>query len=164
MRFIIQGKVKPAVRMTRRGKFVKRARDYHKSQQDIRTQRVTKSNDVQVRRRLETLGRQIKAGFSYTKVGGDIRDDFRRRLIEDGFHLRTTEDLSRAGIYGCPQTTEDLNREDIPSALENSVGNYLVTFGAKPCTSCVIHLNWNHEGELTAKLNDFANNYVPPLK
>jgi len=93
-----------------------------------------------------------------------IRDDFRRRLIEDGFHLRTTEDLSRAGIYGCPQTTEDLNREDIPSALENSVGNYLVTFGAKPCTSCVIHLNWNHEGELTAKLNDFANNYVPPLK
>jgi tRNA splicing endonuclease len=49
-----------------------------KLEQDIRTQRVTISNDVQVRRRLETLGRQIKAGFSYTKVGGDIRDDFRR--------------------------------------------------------------------------------------
>ena len=47
-------------------------------EQDIRTQRVTKSNDVQVRRRLETLGRQIKLGFSYTKVGGYIRDDFRR--------------------------------------------------------------------------------------
>ena len=45
---------------------------------DIRTRRVTKANDVQIRRRLETLGRQIKLGFSYTKVGGDISDDFRR--------------------------------------------------------------------------------------
>ena len=45
---------------------------------DIKTQRVTKSTDVQIRRRLETIGRQIKAGYSYTKVRGLIRDDFRR--------------------------------------------------------------------------------------
>lgn len=44
----------------------------------LKKAKVGKANDVQIRRRIETIGRQVKAGYSYTKVRGLIRDDFRR--------------------------------------------------------------------------------------
>jgi hypothetical protein len=44
----------------------------------IKTQRVTGANKVRLRRKIESVGREIKREFSYTKVQGYIRDDFRR--------------------------------------------------------------------------------------
>lgn len=43
----------------------------------IKKEKITKGNDVRIRRTLETLGRQIKKHFSYTKMRGFFRDDFR---------------------------------------------------------------------------------------
>ncbi|MGB2600137.1 MAG: hypothetical protein WBB86_05150 [Candidatus Omnitrophota bacterium] len=44
----------------------------------IKTQRITGANRVRLRRKIESVGREIKREFSYTKVQGFIRDDFRR--------------------------------------------------------------------------------------
>ncbi len=44
----------------------------------LKKEKVTRGNEVRMRRRLESLGRQVKRNFSYTKVRGVIRDDFRR--------------------------------------------------------------------------------------
>ena len=43
----------------------------------VKKQRLTPGNQVRIRRRLETLGKQIKVGFSYNKVKDDLRDEFR---------------------------------------------------------------------------------------
>lgn len=43
----------------------------------IKKERITGGNEIRIRRRLETLGRQVKMRFSYTKMRGFIRDDFR---------------------------------------------------------------------------------------
>jgi len=43
----------------------------------LRTEGVTRGNEVQIRRRLENMGKQVKADFSYRVVQGMIRDDFR---------------------------------------------------------------------------------------
>ncbi|MFQ5952330.1 MAG: hypothetical protein ACE5JK_02885 [Candidatus Omnitrophota bacterium] len=43
----------------------------------IKNQRVTGANRVRMRRKLESLGREVKRNYSYTKVRGLIRDDFR---------------------------------------------------------------------------------------
>ncbi|MFH1878160.1 MAG: hypothetical protein ABH883_05075 [Candidatus Omnitrophota bacterium] len=44
----------------------------------LKKEKITKANEVRIRRQLETIGRQIKKDFSYNKVRGDIRNDFRR--------------------------------------------------------------------------------------
>ena len=46
--------------------------------QKLKTERVTGGNEIRVRRKLEALGREIKRDFSYTKMKGFIRDDFRK--------------------------------------------------------------------------------------
>ena len=43
----------------------------------IKKRGVSGANEVRARRKVETVGRQIKRNFSYTKVRGLIRDDFR---------------------------------------------------------------------------------------
>ena len=46
---------------------------------------ITSGQEVRIRRKLETLGRQIKLHFSYTKVGDDIADEFRSdRKLKSG--------------------------------------------------------------------------------
>jgi hypothetical protein len=43
----------------------------------VKEQRMTRGTKVRIRRKLESLGKQIKRHFSYNKVGGYIADDFR---------------------------------------------------------------------------------------
>lgn len=43
----------------------------------IKKEKITSGNEVRIRRKLESLGKTIKRGFSYTKVREFIRDDFR---------------------------------------------------------------------------------------
>ena len=47
-------------------------------EQTIKKQRITQGNIVRIRRKIESLGRKVKKDFSYTKVRGYIRDDFRK--------------------------------------------------------------------------------------
>jgi len=44
---------------------------------EIKTNRVTRGNKVRIRRKLESLGRGIKKDYTYNKMKGFIRDDFR---------------------------------------------------------------------------------------
>ncbi len=44
----------------------------------IKNERITGANRVRIRRKVESVGRNVKKDFSYTKVKGQIRDDFRR--------------------------------------------------------------------------------------
>ena len=44
----------------------------------LKKEKVTSGNEVRIRRQLESLGREIKKKFSYNKVRGFIRNDFRR--------------------------------------------------------------------------------------
>ncbi len=48
-------------------------------EEKIKSERITKGNEVRMRRKLETLERKIKRDFSYTRMRGFIRDDFRQR-------------------------------------------------------------------------------------
>ena len=48
-------------------------------EEEIKNERITKGNEVRMRRKLETLERRIKRDFSYTKIRGFIRDDFRQQ-------------------------------------------------------------------------------------
>ena len=48
-----------------------------KIENTIKTTRVTQGNRVKIRRQLESLGREVKRGYSYTKIKGSLRDDFR---------------------------------------------------------------------------------------
>ncbi len=43
----------------------------------IKKQKITTGTEVRIRKKLESLGGQIKRGFSYNKMRGYIRDDFR---------------------------------------------------------------------------------------
>ncbi|MBD3296845.1 MAG: hypothetical protein GF392_05700 [Candidatus Omnitrophica bacterium] len=43
----------------------------------VKEQRMTRGTKVRTRRKLESLGKQIKRHFSYNRVGGYIADDFR---------------------------------------------------------------------------------------
>lgn len=47
----------------------------------IKHERITAGNETRVRRKLEMLGREIKKDFSYTKIRGDIRRDFRTEPV-----------------------------------------------------------------------------------
>lgn len=44
----------------------------------IKKERITQGNETRVRKKLESLGRKIKADFSYRKMKGFIRSDFRK--------------------------------------------------------------------------------------
>lgn len=46
-------------------------------EKDIRVNGVTRGNKVRIRRKLESLGREIKKDYTYNKMRGFIRDDFR---------------------------------------------------------------------------------------
>lgn len=48
-----------------------------KIERQIKKQRVTGANEVRIRKKLESLGREIGRYFSYNKVRGFIRDEFR---------------------------------------------------------------------------------------
>ena len=43
----------------------------------LKEERVTPGNEVRIRRELEAIGKQVKRNFSYTKMRGYIRSDFR---------------------------------------------------------------------------------------
>ncbi len=45
----------------------------------IKRERITQGNVVRIRRRLETIGRQVRKDFSYNKIRGFLRDDFRQK-------------------------------------------------------------------------------------
>ena len=47
-------------------------------EETIKNERITGANRVRIRRKVESVGRNVKKDFSYTKVKGQIRDDFRR--------------------------------------------------------------------------------------
>ena len=44
----------------------------------IKKSKITSGNRVRIRRKLELLGKEVKKDFSYRKVRGSIRDEFRR--------------------------------------------------------------------------------------
>ena len=43
----------------------------------LKEEKITSGNEVRIRRKLESLGREVKSKFSYNKVRGSIRSDFR---------------------------------------------------------------------------------------
>ncbi|MBU1084692.1 MAG: hypothetical protein KKG84_06320 [Candidatus Omnitrophica bacterium] len=45
-------------------------------EQEIKSGGVTRGNRVQIRRKLEEIGRRVKRDFTYKKMGGKIRNDF----------------------------------------------------------------------------------------
>ncbi|MDP8257977.1 MAG: hypothetical protein P9L90_00940 [Candidatus Aadella gelida] len=44
---------------------------------EIKKSGVTRGNKVHIRRQLESIGKKVKKNFSYRKMGGYVRDDFR---------------------------------------------------------------------------------------
>lgn len=44
---------------------------------DVKKGRISGANEVRMRKKVESVGREVKRKFSYTKVRGLIRDDFR---------------------------------------------------------------------------------------
>lgn len=48
-----------------------------KVEEDLKKQNLTKGNKVRIMRNMELLGKKIKEDFSYRKLAGDIRDEFR---------------------------------------------------------------------------------------
>ena len=51
--------------------------DMVKIEDQIKTEKVTMGNEVRIRRKLETIGREVRRYYSYNKVRGYIADDFR---------------------------------------------------------------------------------------
>ncbi|RKY42656.1 MAG: hypothetical protein DRP85_01950 [Candidatus Makaraimicrobium thalassicum] len=45
----------------------------------LKTEKVTRGTEVRMRKKLESLGRQIKREFSYNKMRGYIRGDFKNK-------------------------------------------------------------------------------------
>jgi len=45
----------------------------------IKKEKVTTGNEVRIRKKLEFLGKEIKRDYSYNKMRGFIRDDFKQR-------------------------------------------------------------------------------------
>ncbi|MGD2279570.1 MAG: hypothetical protein PVH45_05710 [Candidatus Omnitrophota bacterium] len=43
----------------------------------LKTTRITRGNRVKIRRKLESLGREVRRNYSYTKIKGSLRDEFR---------------------------------------------------------------------------------------
>ena len=47
-------------------------------EQRIKAERITGGNQVRIRRQIESIGRGVKANFSYRDMGGYIRNEFKR--------------------------------------------------------------------------------------
>jgi hypothetical protein len=45
-------------------------------QDTMKKEKITAGNETRIRRKLESLEREIKRGFSYNKMGGSIRNEF----------------------------------------------------------------------------------------
>ncbi len=45
----------------------------------IKKEKVTKGNEVRIRKRLEFLAKEIRRDYSYNKIRGSIRDDFKQK-------------------------------------------------------------------------------------
>lgn len=48
-------------------------------EEQIKKEKVTTGNEVRIRKKLESLGKEIKRDYSYNKMRGFIRDDFKQR-------------------------------------------------------------------------------------